>query len=495
MNPLPPLWLALQSWSPEADQPSHPQEPPHDEWLGTWALRWSPRVARLHEVWVVEVSTTLRLWGGWPALWPHMLQPVPCSDAAPSVHVAVGPSALAALARLRAGECLPQHAAQPTDTQALLKLPLYTLDAARPHAAVLARLGVRSWGQLRRLPRQGVARRWGGSLLQALDQALGLLPETHRWLQPAPEFDMALEWPHHLDTTPALMAPAQQLLAALLGWLMQRQRGVLALRWSWAHDPRRNVPLHGGFDLHTAQPSQSLAHLQRLTAEHMARQTLAAPVVSLRLQTLVHAPFALATTDLLSTRPPPDASHQPLSWTELLERLSARLGDHAVITLHPANDHRPEHMQSSLPARTGAMVAGTLTSRTPATGTTSEAGNLSVLLPTWLLAQPLPLSLRGNRPCYQGELQLLAGPQRLETTHWPCVSQAAATDGLLSDPTQPELAVQRDYFVARSPRAGLLWVFRLRPTAHVLTAEAEAGTPPKAASRHGPSWFLHGVFA
>jgi len=91
------------------------------------------------------------------------------------------------------------------------------------------------------------------------------------------------------------------------------------------------------------------------------------------------------------------------------------------------------------------------------------------LLPTWLLLIPQPLALRGHRPCYQGELELLAGPQRLELTHWPSAVPTDATDAL---------ATLRDYFVARSPRAGLLWVFR------------QHATPPGEAA-----WFLHGRFA
>ncbi len=56
---------------------------------------------------------------------------------------------------------------------------------------------------------------------------------------------------------------------------------------------------------------------------------------------------------------------------------------------------------------------------------------------------------------------MIAGPQRVEGGWW------SGADG----------HVQRDYFVYRSPEAGLLWVFQLR-----LSAD-ETG------------WFLHGVFA
>ena len=78
--------------------------------------------------------------------------------------------------------------------------------------------------------------------------------------------------------------------------------------------------------------------------------------------------------------------------------------------------------------------------------------------PLWLLALPEPLAERDGRPRHRGELRLESGPERIESGWW---------EG-------PE--VQRDYYVARTPRGARLWIYRER-----------AG----AAARH---WFLHGVF-
>jgi protein ImuB len=79
------------------------------------------------------------------------------------------------------------------------------------------------------------------------------------------------------------------------------------------------------------------------------------------------------------------------------------------------------------------------------------------ITPTWLLAQPLKLALLRQRPCYQGLLTLLAGPQRLEAGWWG----------------GGELAL-RDYFVARGSLAVLLWIYRERlgsaDTAHTLAS-------------------------
>ena len=94
------------------------------------------------------------------------------------------------------------------------------------------------------------------------------------------------------------------------------------------------------------------------------------------------------------------------------------------------------------------------------------------LLPTWLLPQPQPLRLQGERPCYEGPLALLVGPQRLESSAWMALTSEQA-----GQPQPAEAAVMRDYFIARSAQAGLLWIYRERRADATL------------------SWFLHGIFA
>jgi protein ImuB len=322
-----------------------------------------------------------------------------------------------------------------------------------------------------------VARRWGGTLLNALDQALGLLPESHRWLDLPVHFQQTLELPHALDSAPALLPHAHTLLHSLQGWLRVRQCGMLALRWQWTHDARRNGPTQGGFDLRTAQPTQELDHLLRLTAEHLARQSLPEPVVALHLHSLAHAPWAPGSADWLQAQP--TNGPQPLAWTALVERLAARLGPTALTHWRPHSDHRAEHMQrleanfcvaeNAFPSSAGGLFGSK--NRSPL-DTPVPSGSL---WPTWLLTQPQPLVLRGHRPCFQGELQLLAGPQRLELTQWPQADAPAGGASLAPQPgTSDGPAAVRDYFVARSPGAGLLWVYRVPP---------------------GARWFLHGVFA
>jgi len=454
-------WIALPWPHDEAPLPARagvPTASPH-AW---WALRWTPRVAVLDEALLLEVSSTERLWGGSARLMAQLQASRPTPDG----PWAEGATALAALALLRlreAGQAVPAHVPQ--------GLPLHTLSAARPHAASLARMGCNTWGGLRALPRAGIARRFGASLLQALDQGWGDAPDALAWLTLPATFDMALELPAPLDSAPALLHAADRLLSALQSWLRARQQGVLVLELVWQHDLRRyngvDLPAQQALAVCTAQPTQELAHLRRLLAEHLARTTLAAPAnqVRLRVRQAVALPHTCA--DLLpvalGAEPPGEPLHQ------LVERLVARLGAGRVQAPVLHADHRPECMQ-----RWQAPGAALAQAGPPSAAPLATHGPDFALLPPWLLRLPLRLAVQGHRPCHHGPLSLLAGPQRIEAGWW----SEAGPEGV--DPDGQGGSAVRDYFVAHNDSVGLVWVFRER-------LGSQAPGPQR--------WFLHGFYA
>jgi protein ImuB len=98
-----------------------------------------------------------------------------------------------------------------------------------------------------------------------------------------------------------------------------------------------------------------------------------------------------------------------------------------------------------------------------------RAAPLDMPQPTWVLPQPLRLAMRGHRPLYQGMLHLLAGPHRVEGGWWHRLGEGSdATIG----------HVQRDYWVALSEHAGVLWIYQVR-----------------LAGEEATDWYLHGIFA
>ena len=478
-------WIALRPSPDAAAAPTEPALVDTATALAWWALRFTPLVARVGDVLVLEVSASERLFGGRTALLRQLLEP---NKPVALAEYAQGATSLIALAALQVHAC---RVGQAAPVRAVLPdaLPVHTLAAAHAHLPTLARLGVRTWGQLRALPRGGVVRRFGAEVVDALDRAYGQRPEVYPWLALPDVFDAPLELAASVDSAPALLFGARRLLAQLLVWLRARQAGVLALELLWELDARRantrHVDAHhqggqqGTLTLRTAEATQDMAHLQRILGEQLARVTLPAPVLYLRLRSLQTQPLGGESHSLL-----PEDVRKGDSLHQTLERLAARLGAHSVQCATPQADHRPERMQRWQPWRadtarkesqsamkSGANRANSMSARGQKDSEPESAVLPTAdLYPTWLLPVPQRLVVRQSIPHYHGELTLLAGPQRLET-------------GWLEG--EPAL---RDYYMARSPQAGLVWVYRERLAAHTETASGPSDPDALA-------WFLHGLFA
>lgn len=473
-------WIALQTSLTEPG-PALLDEAALQRTVASLALGFTPRVALVDEAVLLDVTGSLRLFGGLARLMQLLEQRLikffESNRAVPLIRRAQGATYLIALGRLRhaAGGAAPARAR-------VADLPMHTLTAARPHLGVLERIGCRSWDDLLRLPRDGVARRFGAELLEALDRARGSLPDNHVWLVLPEHFEEKIELNALVTHGPALMAGAERLLASLHAWLLGRQSGICALRLTWHLDKRRDVASTGEMEVRTAQPAQDLRHVTRLIAEHLAQQQLPAPVHSLSLRSLVTEPLmdaAAATTSLLL-----EARQQGDSAVELIERLSARLGPAQVQAWQPCADHRPEQMQRWVNAKCAMQSIAGSARQTRARGQKSlkkseEAARADALYPSWLLPEPLRLAAVGDSPVYQGPLLRLAGPQRLEASGWLMTGEAAGDGtGVRSKP-----AAIRDYFIYRSQQAGLLWIF----------SERLPVPQPEHAQRR--AWYLHGFFA
>jgi protein ImuB len=453
--------------------------------VASMALGFTPRVALLDEAVLMDVTGSLRLFGGLARLMHLLEQRLLAffeSNSLPAlVRRAQGATSLIALGRLRmkAGQ-----GAGPR--QRVAELPMHSLSAARPHLGVLERTGCRNWDDLLRLPREGVARRFGAELLQALDRARGSVADEYEWQVLPEHFEEKIELDALVTHAPALMAGAERLLARLQAWLLGRQSGLSALRLTWHLDKRRDVPPTGELEVRTAQPAQDLRHVARLLAEQLAQHKLAAPVHSLSLRSLATEPLAdaaAATTSLLMSE-----RKQGDSAVELIERLSARLGEAQVLAWEPMADHRPEQMQRWVPAQHAlkSIAAGPRPERArppkglkiPAAAVRSEA-----LYPSWLLPEPVRLAVSGNSPVYQGKLQRLAGPQRLEATGWLAPSEGAYR----AHAERQVPPTMRDYYIYRSAQGSLLWIYSVRL--------ALPATPARPVLQQRHDWYLHGFFA
>lgn len=414
--------------------------------LSLWCLQFTPRVAIVEDAAVVmELRASVRLFGGGKNLRSRLEEEAVDLGV---TQVAWAATSLAAVAFARAG--VGNGFREPLD-KALNRLPMECLAGVARHAGILARLGCRTIGDVRALPRGGLSRRFDKNLLLQLDQAYGLVPEAHAWAEIPETFQARLELQARIEHAPAILFGARRLLMQLCGWLAARHAGVTTYTLRWWHDVMRSRDAgdSGELTVRTAEPMRNLEHLSRLLAEQLTRVELKAPVGDLELIADDVTPLEEHSASLV-----PDARAGDESLTLVLERIAARLGAERVLRPVTNEDHRPEWAVQWQEA--------------PKPRPRKRARRSELPQPTFLLQQPLRLALRDNRPMFQGPLQLITGPHRVEGGWWHRITEEGG-----AKPAN----VQRDYWVANSAYAGTLWIYQER------LGNSES------------AWYLQGCFA
>ena len=379
------LWVALHFL---------PLPPRAIEPIAGWACQFTPRVSlEGQEALLVEVSGSLRYFGGASALLEKFHAGLAELGIEASMAAASTPRAALWLARAGGRAVLDE----------------VPLEATGWELEFFRSIGVRTIGQLIRLPRSGLARRCPQAVLHELDCALGVQEEPRMFFTPPERFDVRLELTAEVTHAEALVFAARRLLVQLAGLLAARHAGVRMFTLSLldSHGDAMQVPVY------LASASRDAERFVRLLRERLAVLEIREPVEAIRLEAADFASLPGCSASFFG-----DAVGEREDWAQLLERLRSRLGHDAVYGLTTVPDHRPEHAWRRV--EPGEWDPREFRSPGPR--------------PAWLVEPP--------RRLQTGRFQLLAGPERIECGWWE------GDDA------------RRDYFVARLDSAALGWIYR-----------------------------------
>src|SRR6266849_6153788 len=412
--------------------------------IALWAGQWTSTIAIEPPANVLlEISGCLNYFGGLSTLLGRIDAGLAAIGF--SALVATAPTAPAASLLARAGRAIAIEEGADIDS-ALAALPVGLLDGADEVMDTLLGIGVRTVGDVLALPRDGFARRFGASLLDQIDRARGSLPDA-RALFVAPErYHGQLELPSPVEETEALLFAVRRLVVELAGFLHGRGAGVTRMRFDLVHEDVPPTSIVIGL-----AATRQIEHMQNVLRERLSRLQLPDRVEAIRLASEETAPLAGKEGELFQ-----GSGKDGEAGTQLVERLRARLGEHAVHALALHADHRPERAQGSAQGTKASARATQASARASlaAASTGRDARSTSRVFPVrplWLFAEPRPL---GAEPA-SAELKLLSGPERIESGWW---------DGN---------EIGRDYFVGRDAEGAEVWLYRDR----------------------GGQWFVQGVFA
>jgi protein ImuB len=385
--------------------------------LAEACLAFTPWVSLAHpQALLLEVQGSLNLFGGLDCLTARLAETLTGRGHAVQIAAAPAPYAGWLLASQGKTRTVLTRAAL---RAALGALPIDALAAEARLLERLSRAGLRTLRDVWRLPREGLVRRYGGELLEALDRAAGMWPEPLDRFHPPSRFAAAWSLPSTTAELAGYWPAVGSLVERLTTFLHAHGAAARALRLQLEH--ARKAPSIIALELRDA--SRDADYLKALLKETLERSSLPAPVHAVRLQVDRVEPWVPASRDLFERH----AGREADAWPRLLERLEARLGQRAVRRLSARPDHRPE--------RAGVFVdhwAVPELRRSKGGFAEEPEGPLSPR-PLWLLPAP-----RLARP----GLRFLPELERIESGWW---------DG---DP------VRRDYRYAVDRHGTRWWVYR-----------------------------------
>ena len=461
--------------------------------LRRWAGKFSPWVAEeAPDALVIDLTGCAHLFGGEEGLMAQVEED--CGDLGLSLRACIADTrgaawalaryAGATTAQMRSGDEIRQEAhatrsravrrfsrqsvgsprqagpsgviAAPGQTrQAIATLPLAALRLAPAAVEGLGRLGLRRVEDIMGMPRAALARRFGADVLRRLDQALGLDAEPVNPAASPLHFAMRISFPDPIGLAEDIAAGMDRLLPPLCAKLAAKGRGARRVRLEAQRSDGRVEVVEVGL----ARASDVADRIRPLLMLKLDQIDPGFGIDRLRLEAVETEPLHavqhrghLEAAADVAARQGADTALE-----DLIGKLGTKLGQEAVVRLHPAD--------SNIPEKSAITLAAAWSAPAPAPWPEPRAPRPIVIFrPEPVDAPPErtpPAQFRWRRRRF--DLRFAVGPERLLPEWW------------LDDPEWRSGA--RDYWRIEVAGGERLWLF------YAHGGEVSGG------------WFCQGLFA
>ena len=398
--------------------------------IARWFERYSPTVALdPPDGLFLDMSGGLHLFGDGARLLQRLLGDLDRLGFRARAALAPAGGAAHALAR-HAGE----HwiVADPPVRDALAPLPIEALRLDPTTTARLKRLGLTRIENLYALSRQALVRRFGLTLANRMDQALGAAAEPlSPWREkPSPKARLAFETPigEREQIDPAL----NLLIEKLVERLARQGLGAIALTLEAARVDGTRQSIQAS----AAGPTRDPSRIARLFRERLEGLDPGFGLQAMSLKAIRSEQIDIRQEDALGPRKPPDAR------AKLIDVLGGRLGFDAIACFAPNDDWRPEAAyRLAVPTRPAPFWPDTTNAAPRPLTLLKHPEPLTVATADVPLEPPAAIRRHGALR----RVSCAAGPERI-TPPW------AAPD--------PDWPAARDYWRVETEDGERLWLYR-----------------------------------
>ncbi|WP_176036620.1 Y-family DNA polymerase [Brucella tritici] len=428
--------------------------------LAHWCERYTPLVAfdEPHGL-MLDITGCAHLFGGLDAMRADAIRRL--ERARLGVQAAIADNSFAArlLARGTKGGVFSR-----TEADRLLpRLPLSALELTQAAETGLKRAGLKRIGDVMGLPRAALTARFGTDLATRLDRLARQerAPISPLRIMPLSTVERRLSEP--VTAMELIEHILQELAQELFAQLEPGGKGALLIEASFFRVDGEVRHIH----IETGQPLRNDKVFLRLARERL--NALTDPLDAgfgfdmIRLAALRSAPIAPRQTGL------DQHEEDEAGFGQLVDRLSARLGQNRVLVSFSRNTHMPERAFGLVPALHGSRkTEADYRSQAELPGD-PPARPIKLFRPPQLIESVAEVP--DSPPSFflwrrvRHHVRLAEGPERIEPEWWLAIGH-----------TVPEL---RDYYRVEDENGQRFWIFR-------------EGLYDGA---NHPRWFLHGLFA
>jgi protein ImuB len=374
-------------------------------------------------------------------------------------HAAIAGSAAAAwaLARWQAGLTVAPPGGE---RAALQNLPIGLLRLETRCVAGLRRLGLRSIGELARLPRGEVSARFGAAPVQRLDEAFAVTAEPLLWPHPPAPWAERLAFAEPIGTPDDLSRALKLLAGRLCARLAAEVKGGHRFTATFLRVDGARPEISAA----TALPVRDPAYVTKLLAAKLETVDPGFGIDALSLQADGVDPLAAPQAALSGLAETPDFATPDLA--TMVDDLANRLGEARLWRAAPYPSHIPERSVRraaplATPALPGAAAWGDSPPRPLRLLRRPEVIDATAPVPD---DPPILFRWRG---CLH-RVRAASGPERIAAEWWRRAPVAE----------RAEADMVRDYYHVEDNAGARFWLFR---------TGRGVGAP-------GTRWFLHGLF-